>query len=64
MNDLGRSCTRVSEVQSTFATAYERLRRACDEQADNPKTNSSILVSALRANFKNFESVRRRLFWW
>ncbi|CAI7668017.1 unnamed protein product [Penicillium bialowiezense] len=64
MNDLGRSCTRASELQSTFATAYERLRRACDERTDNTKTNPSILSSALPVNFVNLRRVRLLLLIW
>ncbi|CAG7930535.1 unnamed protein product [Penicillium olsonii] len=61
MNDLGRSCTRTSELRGAFAAAYEHLRRACDDWAGEPKKSSSILTSVLQARFDALENLRARI---
>ncbi|KAG0154778.1 hypothetical protein PDIDSM_348 [Penicillium digitatum] len=62
MNDLGRSCTRTSELQAAFAAAYQKLCHACDEWAGvgNIKS-SSVLATTLQANFDGLEKVRNQL---
>lgn len=62
MNDLGRSCTRTSELQGAFITAHQQLRQACDNWTSNGKNrNLSILTTALHANFDTLENVRNQL---
>ncbi|KAF9245595.1 hypothetical protein DTO013E5_3410 [Penicillium roqueforti] len=62
MNDLGRSCTRTSELQSAFAAACQQLRDACDEWAsDGNIKSSSVLATTLQANFDGLEKVRNQL---
>ncbi|KAJ5424905.1 hypothetical protein N7445_010878 [Penicillium cf. griseofulvum] len=62
MNDLGRSCTRTSELQSAFATAYQQIRHKCDEWAsDGNIKGSSLLTTTLRANFDALENMRNQL---
>ncbi|CAG8224480.1 unnamed protein product [Penicillium salamii] len=61
MNDLGRSCTRTSELQGAFAAAHEQLRRACGDWAVNPKKSSSILTSVLQARFDALEHLRHQI---
>jgi DNA polymerase sigma len=57
MKDLGRSSTRTTEVQSAFETAYEQLSEAC-EKWEGPGQDRSILATALRANFDDYEGRR------
>ncbi|CAG8905131.1 unnamed protein product [Penicillium egyptiacum] len=62
MNDLGRSCTRTSELQSAFAAAHQKLRHSCDEWASDSNIKSpSVLATTLQANFDTLEDVRNRL---
>ncbi|OQD89011.1 hypothetical protein PENANT_c003G01165 [Penicillium antarcticum] len=62
MNDLGRSCTRTSEMQNAFMTAHQQLRQACDNWTSNGKNkNLSILTTALHANFDTLEIIRNQL---
>ncbi|KAJ5766432.1 uncharacterized protein N7511_004048 [Penicillium nucicola] len=62
MNDLGRSCTRTSELQGAFMAAHQQLRQACDNWAsDGQNKNSSILTTALHANFDTLEKIRNQL---
>jgi hypothetical protein len=62
MNDLGRSCTRTSELQSAFATAYQQLHHTCDEWAsDGNIKGSSVLTTTLRASFDALENMRNQL---
>ena len=61
MNDLGRSCTRTSELQGALAAAHEQLRRACDDWTGNGEKSSSVLVTALQANFDGMENLRRQI---
>ncbi|KAJ5692101.1 hypothetical protein N7462_001524 [Penicillium macrosclerotiorum] len=60
MKDLGRSCTHTAELQSAFAAAYQQLRAACDAW-DGPQENTSILTTALRANFDVLEDLRSQI---
>ncbi|KAJ5510862.1 hypothetical protein N7453_002965 [Penicillium expansum] len=56
MNDLGRSCTRTSELQSAFAAAHQQLRHLCDEWVDDGNIkSSSVLATTLQANFDGLE---------
>jgi DNA polymerase sigma len=61
MNDLGRSCTRTSELQGAFAASYEQLRRACDDWASNDENTPSILATALQAKFDGLEKLRGQI---
>jgi hypothetical protein len=62
MNDLGRSCTRTSELQAAFMAAHQQLRQACDNWASIGKIkNPSILTTALHANFDTLENIRKQL---
>ncbi|KAJ5816888.1 hypothetical protein N7447_009121 [Penicillium robsamsonii] len=62
MNDLGRSCTRTSELQSAFAAAHQQLRQTCDEWTSNGNIkSSSVLATTLRANFDGLENMRNQL---
>jgi hypothetical protein len=62
MNDLGRSCTRTSELQSAFAAAHQQLCHSCDEWANDGNIKSpSVLANTLRANFDTLEKVRNQL---
>jgi hypothetical protein len=61
LNDLGRSCTRTSELQGAYAAAYEQLRHTCDSWTENGKKSSSVLASALRANFDGLENLRGQI---
>jgi hypothetical protein len=61
MNDLGRSCTRASELQCTFATAYQQLRGACDEWANGSFKSPSILATVVQANFDSLEDMRNQI---
>ncbi|OQE00758.1 hypothetical protein PENVUL_c046G00477 [Penicillium vulpinum] len=57
MNDLGRSCTRTSELQNAFEAAYHQLRHACDEwTSDGNVKSSSVLATTLQANFDVLEN--------
>lgn len=60
MNDLGRSCTRTSELQSVLATAHEQLRRTCNDWTCG-QTSVGILVEVLQANFDGLENLRSQL---
>ncbi|KAJ5780886.1 hypothetical protein N7457_006046 [Penicillium paradoxum] len=60
LNDLGRSCTRTSELQGAFADAHQQLRRTCDEWTDTSFKGSSILSTVLRANFDELEKMRNK----
>lgn len=60
MNDLGRSCTRTPELQNALIVAHERLSRACDTWRGSER-NSSILTTALQANFDELDRVRGRI---
>ncbi|KAJ5463580.1 hypothetical protein N7475_008524 [Penicillium sp. IBT 31633x] len=62
MNDLGRACTRASELQGTFAAAHQQLHRACEGwTSDVNHKHSSILTTALQANFDGLETIRNRI---
>ncbi|OQE37153.1 hypothetical protein PENCOP_c010G08637 [Penicillium coprophilum] len=62
MNDLGRSCTRTSELQSAFAAAHQQLRHTCDEwPKDGNIKCSSVLATTIRANFDSLENMRNQL---
>ncbi|KAF7585588.1 hypothetical protein BBP40_010502 [Aspergillus hancockii] len=63
MNDLGRTCSRTRELQGAFAQAYDHLD-TCLGAWERPKTDrlkNSLLASALRANFDDFNEVRTRI---
>lgn len=60
MNDLGRSCTRTAELQSAFAVAAQQLRHAF-QAWEGLNENSSILTTALQANFSGLEKLRDRI---
>ncbi|KAJ5726456.1 uncharacterized protein N7483_007813 [Penicillium malachiteum] len=60
MNDLGRGCTRTPELQSALKIAHEQLRQACDVW-EGGENRTSILKTALRANFDGLEKVRERV---
>ncbi|KAJ5667957.1 uncharacterized protein N7477_006527 [Penicillium maclennaniae] len=59
MQDLGRSSTRIKEVQSELKAAHERISKVC-EQWEGPSDDASILAAALRASFEGFEKRRRQ----
>ncbi|KAJ0417185.1 hypothetical protein BJY00DRAFT_290085 [Aspergillus carlsbadensis] len=66
LRDLGGSCTRTVEIQSAFETAFTRLEAAIDNWEpcnlrDGGPLPHSILSSALRANFEDFEARRARI---
>ncbi|KAJ5254385.1 hypothetical protein N7524_011565 [Penicillium chrysogenum] len=62
MNDLGRSCTRTSELQSAFAAAHQQLCHSCDEWANDGNIKTpSVLATTLQANFDTLEKVRNQL---
>jgi hypothetical protein len=61
MNDLGRSCTRTSELQGAFAASYEQLRRTCDDWTSDGEKTSSVLATALQANFDGLEKLRGQI---
>ncbi|KAJ5885296.1 hypothetical protein N7495_009806 [Penicillium taxi] len=61
MNDLGRSCTCAPELQGVFAAAYKHLRHACDEWKGPSENSSSLLTTALRANFDQLEKDRHQI---
>ncbi|KAL2816826.1 hypothetical protein BDW59DRAFT_135408 [Aspergillus cavernicola] len=62
MTDLGGRCTRTAELQSAFADAYSCLKSALDVwepvEPGSLSKNTSVLGTALRANFEDFESRR------
>lgn len=60
MQDLGRSVTRIREVQSELKTAHGQLSEAC-EKWEGPSDDASLLATALRANFDGFEQLRRQI---
>ncbi|KAJ5219812.1 hypothetical protein N7468_009016 [Penicillium chermesinum] len=60
MNNLGRSCTRVVEMQRVFAKAHERLVESLGDWDSQPK-KESILKDGLHANFAELERFRRRM---
>ncbi|KAL1995412.1 hypothetical protein VTN49DRAFT_1599 [Thermomyces lanuginosus] len=67
LQDVGLSCTRTTELQKAFAEAYTQLREAVDswDRNDGSLTrDDSILASALRANFDDFEDLRNRIWWY
>ncbi|KAL3446788.1 hypothetical protein BJX65DRAFT_278600 [Aspergillus insuetus] len=66
LRDLGGSCTRTVEIQSAFENAYTRLEAAIDNwEASDPRDGGSlsrsILSSALRADFEDFEARRAKM---
>jgi hypothetical protein len=66
LRDLGGSCTRTVEIQSAFESAYTRLEAAIDnwepfDPRDGGPLSRSILSSALRANFEDFEARRAKM---
>ncbi|CEL06666.1 hypothetical protein ASPCAL09838 [Aspergillus calidoustus] len=66
LRDLGGSCMRTVEIQSAFENAYTRLSAAIDnwepsDPRDGGPLSRSILSSALRANFEDFEARRTKI---
>ncbi|KAJ5652499.1 hypothetical protein N7507_009925 [Penicillium longicatenatum] len=57
MNDLGRSCIRTPELQNALTVAHQRLSHACDTW-EGSERNSSILTTALQANFDELDKIR------
>ncbi|PWY67570.1 hypothetical protein BO70DRAFT_400598 [Aspergillus heteromorphus CBS 117.55] len=62
MDDLGRTCIQTRGLQSALASAYERLSTTLNNwEKDRPSEPvSSLLGIALRANFDDFDDVRRQ----
>ncbi|KAL4805267.1 hypothetical protein BDV18DRAFT_140559 [Aspergillus unguis] len=60
MRQLSSSCFRTTELQAAFADAHEQLKHALDawEPSGKVTPSTSILGSALRANFDGFETRR------
>ncbi|KAE8375303.1 hypothetical protein BDV26DRAFT_268068 [Aspergillus bertholletiae] len=60
MNDLGRTCSRTSELQGAFARAYDGLSTCLGtwERRKRGGLQSSLLASALQANFDDFNKAR------
>ncbi|KAI9040492.1 uncharacterized protein KD926_008197 [Aspergillus affinis] len=60
MNDLGRSCTRTSDLQAAFAHAYNLISAPLDKHI---RPGESLLAPALQANFDDFSQVRARIIY-